>query len=232
MESTLRAGLPELGLALDDAKISQLSAYGAAVLEQNKVMNLTAITDPVQAARLHLLDSLALLTVADLKGKRVIDVGTGAGMPGVPLKIAEPGIDLTLLDSTEKKINFLKNLLPQLGVDANCVCARAEEFAASNRESYDAAVSRAVARLRLLAELCLPLVKVGGWFYALKGPDAGAETAEAVSAIQTLGGSAPEIVQVKIPGTDAAHCIVKIQKISPTPDRYPRAWGKMKKAPL
>jgi 16S rRNA (guanine527-N7)-methyltransferase len=232
MESTLRAGLPELGLALDDAKISQLAAYGAAVLEQNKVMNLTAITDPVQAARLHLLDSLALLTVADLKGKRVIDVGTGAGMPGVPLKIAEPGIDLTLLDSTEKKINFLKSLLPRLGTDANCVSARAEEFAASHRECYDAAVSRAVARLRLLAELCLPLVKVGGWFYALKGPDAGDEAAEAANAVKTLGGAAPEIVQVTIPGTDAAHCIVKIQKIAPTPGQYPRAWGKMKKAPL
>lgn len=232
MEATLRAGLPELGLRFDDGKISRLAAYGAAVLEQNRVMNLTAITDPVQAARLHLLDSLALLTAADLRGKRVIDVGTGAGMPGVPLKIAEPTIELTLLDSTEKKINFLKALLPQLGTDADCVAARAEEFAAQHRESYDAAVSRAVARLRLLAELCLPLVKVGGWFYALKGPDAGEEAAEAASAIQILGGSAPEIVQVKLPGTDTAHCIVKIQKIAPTPDRYPRAWGKMKKAPL
>ena len=232
MEATLRAGLPELGLSLDDGKISRLAAYGAAVLEQNRVMNLTAITDPVQAARLHLLDSLALLTAADLKGKRVIDVGTGAGMPGVPLKIAEPTIELTLLDSTEKKINFLKALLPQLGADADCVAARAEEFAAQHRESYDAAVSRAVARLRLLAELCLPLVKVGGWFYALKGPDASDEAAEAASAVKTLGGSAPEIVQVKIPGTDTAHCIVKIRKLTPTPGQYPRAWGKMKKAPL
>ena len=232
MESTLRAGLPELGLALDDAKIALLAAYGAAVLEQNKVMNLTAITDPVQAARLHLLDSLALLTVADLKDKRVIDVGTGAGLPGVPLKLAEPTIGLTLLDSTEKKINFLKSLLPRLGTDAVCVCARAEEFAASNRERYDAAVSRAVARLRLLAELCLPLVKVGGWFYVLKGPDAVDEVAEAASAVKILGGAEPEIVQVKIPGTDAAHCIVKIQKIAPAPGQYPRAWGKMKKAPL
>lgn len=232
MEQTLRAGLPALGLTLPDERVARLVRYGQSVLEQNRVMNLTAITDPVQCARLHLLDSLALLTVADLAGQSVIDVGTGAGMPGVPLKLAEPTIALTLLDSTEKKINWLRTLLPALGSEAECVSARAEEYAASHREGYDVAVSRAVARLRLLAELCLPLVRVGGWFYALKGPDAAEELAEAENAIALLGGGAAEIVRVDVPGTDAAHCVVKIQKLVPTPARYPRAWGKMKKLPL
>lgn len=232
MEQTLRAGLPALGLTLPDGRVEQLTRYGAAVLEQNQVMNLTAITDPVQCARLHLLDSLALLTVAELAGKTVIDVGTGAGMPGVPLKLAEPSIDLTLLDSTEKKINWLRTLLPQLGSEAACVSARAEEFAAERRETFDVAVSRAVARLPMLCELCLPLVRVGGWFYALKGPDAREEVAEAADAIARLGGGAPEIVQVAIPGTDTAHCIVKIPKLAPTPAQYPRSWGRIKKAPL
>lgn len=232
MEQTLRAGLPALGLTLPDGRVERLTRYGAAVLEQNQVMNLTAITDPVQCARLHLLDSLALLTVADLAGKTVIDVGTGAGMPGVPLKLAEPSIDLTLLDSTEKKINWLRTLLPRLGSTATCVSARAEEFAAERRETFDVAVSRAVARLPMLCELCLPLVRVGGWFYALKGPDAREEVAEAAGAIARLGGGAPEIVQVAIPGTDTAHCIVKIPKLAPTPAQYPRSWGRIKKAPL
>ena len=232
MKQTLCAGLPQLPLQLPEDRVDALCAYGQAILDQNKVMNLTAITDPVEAAKLHLLDSLTLLTTADLKDKRLIDVGTGAGLPGVPLKLAEPSIDLTLLDSTAKKIDWLAGLLPQLGSGANCVCARAEEFAQENRESYDVATSRAVARLRLLAELCLPLVKVGGWFYALKGPDAEDEVREAAQAIRMLGGGRAEIVRVEVPGAGVSHCIVKIQKTAPTPEKYPRAWAKIKKTPL
>ena len=232
MKQTLCAGLPQLPLQLPEDRVDALCAYGQAILDQNKVMNLTAITDPVEAAKLHLLDSLTLLTTADLKDKRLIDIGTGAGLPGVPLKLAEPSIDLTLLDSTAKKIDWLAGLLPQLGSGANCVCARAEEFAQEHRESYDVATSRAVARLRLLAELCLPLVKVGGWFYALKGPDAEDEVREAAQAIRMLGGGRAEIVRVEVPGAGVSHCIVKIRKTAPTPEKYPRAWAKIKKNPL
>lgn len=232
MKQTLCAGLPQLPLELPEQRVDALCAYGQAILDQNKVMNLTAITDPVEAAKLHLLDSLTLLTAADLKGKRLIDVGTGAGLPGVPLKLAEPSIDLTLLDSTAKKIDWLAGLLPQLGSNADCVCARAEEFAQEHRESYDVATSRAVARLRLLAELCLPLVKVGGWFYALKGPDAEDEVREAAQAVRMLGGGQAGIVRAEVPGAGVSHCIVKIQKIAPTPEKYPRAWAKIKKNPL
>lgn len=232
MKQTLCAGLPQLGLTLPTERTDALCAYAQAILDQNKVMNLTAITDPVEAAKLHLLDSLTLLTVADLKEKHLIDVGTGAGLPGVPLKLAEPSIALTLLDSTAKKIDWLAGLLPQLGSEAACICARAEEFAQEHREHYDVATSRAVARLRLLAELCLPLVKIGGWFYALKGPDAEDEVREAAQAIRLLGGSRAEIARVEVPGAGVCHCIVKIQKIAPTPEKYPRAWAKIKKNPL
>ncbi len=232
MEEILRAGLPALGLELPDVRVTALANYCRAMLEQNRVMNLTAITDPGQAARLHLLDSLTLLTAADLKGARVIDIGTGAGLPGVPLAIAEPTMELTLLDATAKKIEWLRGLLPTLGVQATCVCARAEAYAPDHREQYDAAVSRAVARLRLLSELCLPFVRIGGWFYAMKGPDADEEIREAARAVRILGGAPAEIVRCPVPGTDTAHCIVKIQKTEPTPEAYPRAWAKIKKAPL
>jgi 16S rRNA (guanine527-N7)-methyltransferase len=232
MRQTLLAGLPALGLTLPEERIDALCRYESAMLEQNKVMNLTAIRDEQEAARLHLLDSLTLLTAADLAGRRVIDVGTGAGLPGVPLKLAEPSIELTLLDSTAKKIDWLRGLLPTLGAQADCVCARAEELAADRREQYDAATSRAVARLNLLAELCLPFVAVGGWFYALKGPDADAEVQEAAHAVEVLGGAPAEISRVTVPGADVSHCIVKIQKVKHTPPQYPRPWGKIKKAAL
>ena len=145
MESTLREGLPQLGLELNDDKIQTLCRFGEAVVEQNKVMNLTAITEPDQVAKLHLLDSISLLTLMDLKGKKVVDVGCGAGFPGVPVKIACPEADLTLLDSLGKRMHWLEEVLPTLGVEAKCVTARAEEAVTSCRESYDVATSRAVA---------------------------------------------------------------------------------------
>ena len=165
MERSLREGLPALGLALDGEQISRLLDFGQAVLAQNRVMNLTAVTDPADFARLHLLDSLALLPAAELDGCSLLDVGTGAGFPGVPLKIACPSLRLTLLDSTAKKIRWLAQTLPGLGIEAETVAARAEEFA----PQFDVVTSRAVARLNLLCELCQPRVRVGGWFYALRG---------------------------------------------------------------
>ena len=147
MLKTLGEGLPLLGLSLPEATKNTLCAFGHGVIRQNQVMNLTAITEPDRVAKLHLLDSLTLLTLADLKGKKVIDVGCGAGFPGVPVKIACPETELTLLDSLGKRMNWLQSFLPELGVDAECITARAEEAVAGRRETYDFATSRAVARL-------------------------------------------------------------------------------------
>ena len=230
MRETLQKGLPVLGLSLSAEQIDTLCAFGTALLEKNQVMNLTAITDPDEVARLHFLDSIALLKAADLQGKRVVDVGCGAGFPGVPLKIAEPTMELTLLDSLGKRMTWLGEVLPQLGVEASCQTARAEEYAADHREQYDVAVSRAVARLNVLAELCLPLVKVGGRFLAMKGAAAKEETDEAARAVSILGGRIEVIFEY--PLGDTVHRVVVIRKEKPTPPKYPRRFAKIKQQPL
>ncbi len=230
MEETLLAGLPALGLTLTPAQVDTLCRFGRALLEKNRVMNLTAITEPAEVARLHFLDSLALLGSAELAGKTVVDVGCGAGFPGVPLKIAEPAMELTLLDSLGKRIAWLAEVLPALGVAAECVAARAEEFAADRRERYDVAVSRAVARLNVLCELCLPLVKPGGLFLAMKGAAAEEEAAEAAQAVALLGGRVERIDQYAL--GDAAHRVVVVRKERPTPRRYPRRYANIKRQPL
>ena len=171
-----------MGLTLSEEVKNTLCAFGEAVVEQNKVMNLTAITEPEAVAKLHLLDSLTLLTLEELAGKRVIDVGCGAGFPGVPVKIACPDMELTLLDSLGKRMKWLEAVLPGLGVDAKCITARAEEAVSDCRESYDVATSRAVARLNILLELTAPYVKVGGKVLAMKGTAAQEELAEAKNA--------------------------------------------------
>lgn len=230
MRETLQAGLPALGLTLTDGQIDTMCAFGAALLEKNRVMNLTAITEPAAVARLHFLDSLALLKAAELGGKSVVDVGCGAGFPGVPLKIAEPSVSLTLLDSLGKRVAWLAETLPALGVAADCVAARAEDFAAGHREAYDVAVSRAVARLNVLCELCLPLVKPGGQFLAMKGAAAQEEANEAARALAALGGRLEGIFEY--PLGDAVHRVVCIRKERPTPARYPRRFAKIKQQPL
>ncbi|HIR49857.1 MAG TPA: 16S rRNA (guanine(527)-N(7))-methyltransferase RsmG [Candidatus Avoscillospira avicola] len=230
MKETLAAGLPALGLTLTDGQLDRLCQFGQLLLEQNQVMNLTAITEPRAVAELHFLDSLALLQWEDLRGKAVIDVGCGAGFPGTPLAIAVPELKLTLLDSLQKRIRWLETVLPQVGVDATCVAARAEEYVAQHREQYDVAVSRAVARLNLLSELCLPYVKVGGKFLALKGAMAQEEADEARKAIETLGGRITGIWEY--PVGDAVHRIVAVEKVRPTPKAYPRKFAKIKQNPL
>ena len=222
MEQSLREGLAALSLPTDAAV--PLMAFSAQLLETNKVMNLTAITEPEDVARLHLLDCAALLHMTDFRGKRVVDVGTGAGFPGMPLRILEPDFDLTLLDSLGKRIAFLQRV--------TCVHARAEEFAAKHREQYDIATSRAVAALNVLCELTLPLVKVGGRFLAMKAVDSDEEIRGAKSAIAQLGGAVEDIRDYTIPGTDITHRVVVIGKVKPTPDAFPRAFAKIKKAPL
>ncbi len=230
MKQTLSQGLPLLGLTLPEETQNRLCAFGQAVVEQNKVMNLTAITEPEKVAKLHLLDSLSLLTLVDLNDKTLIDVGCGAGFPGVPVKIACPGVKLTLLDSLGKRMNWLEGILPQLGVDAECVTARAEEAVLDRREQYDIATSRAVARLNILLELTAPYVKVGGLVLAMKGSAAKEELAEAKNAIRKLGLRLERVAE--FPMDDATHAVIVLRKTSPTPAQYPRRYAKIKQAPL
>ena len=230
MKQTLAKGLPELGLTLPEAAQDTLCAFGEAVIEQNKVMNLTAITEPAQVAKLHLLDSLSLLALEDLKGKRIIDVGCGAGFPGVPVKIACPETKLTLLDSLGKRMKWLETVLPTLGVEAECITARAEEAVADRRERYDFATSRAVARLNILLELTAPYVKVGGKVLAMKGAAAPEELEEAKSAIQKLGLAVERVAEFPVDG--AVHRVIVLKKVAKTPPQYPRRFAKIKQEPL
>ena len=231
MEPILREGLAALSLPTDAA--APLMAFSAQLLETNKVTNLTAITEPEDVARLHRRDCAALLNITDFRGKRVVDVGTGAGFPGMPLRILEPDFDLTLLDSLGKRIAFLQRVCDEMGLQrVTCVHARAEEFAAKHREQYDIATCRAVAALNVLCELTLPLVKVGGRFLAMKAVDSDDEIRTAKSAVAQLGGKVEDIRDYTIPGTDITHRVVVIGKVKPTPDAFPRAFAKIKKAPL
>ena len=230
MKQTLLQGLPELKLALSEEQVDTLCAFGAAVVRQNQVMNLTAITEPVQVAKLHLLDSLSVLSALDLRGKKLIDVGCGAGFPGVPLAIACPEAQVTLLDSLGKRITWLKEILPQLGIQAECVTARAEEAVVSCRESYDIATSRAVARLNILLELLAPYVKVGGAVVALKGSAAKEELGECGGAMKKLGLRQEAFLEFPVDG--ASHALIVLRKVAPTPKMYPRRYAKIKQSPL
>ena len=204
--------------------------YKENLIEWNRIMNLTAITDRLEIDNLHFKDSLALLDFADFKGRKVIDVGTGAGFPGLPLKIEEDSIELTLLDSLDKRLNFLRDTCEKLNLnDVKLVHARAEEIPAGLRENFDFAVSRAVARLRVLAELCLPYVKTGGLFIAMKGPELDAELEEAKALIKTLGGKTEKCITYEIAGTGVRHSAILIRKIAPTDRKYPRRWAQIKK---
>ena len=219
-----------MGLELSPDIQQKLCAFGQAVVEQNKVMNLTAITEPEQVAKLHLLDSVSLLSVMPLAGKTVIDVGCGAGFPGVPLKIACPEMKLTLLDSLGKRMHWLEQVLPTVGVDAECITARAEEAVQTRREQYDIATSRAVARLNILLELTAPYVKVGGYVLAMKGTAAKEELLEAKSAISKLGLKLEKVAD--FPVDDTAHTVIVLKKVAPTPKAYPRRYAKIKQSPL
>ena len=230
MKQTLLQGLPELKLALSEEQTDTLCAFGAAVVRQNQVMNLTAITEPVQVAKLHLLDSLTVLCCADLRGKTLIDVGCGAGFPGVPLAIACPEAKITLLDSLGKRVKWLEETLPQLGIEAECVTARAEEAVAQRRETYDFATSRAVARLNILLELTAPYVKVGGAVLAMKGAAAKEELSECAGAMKKLGLKLEDVREFPLDGT--SHAVIVLRKIAPTPKQYPRRYAKIKQSPL
>lgn len=229
MEKTLENGLKALDIQLSESQKQTLCAFGRAVIRQNDVMNLTAITEETQVAWLHLLDSLTVTKAAELKG-RLIDVGCGAGFPGVPLAVACPQLDVTLLDSLGKRVHWLEEILPALGIRANCITARAEEAVAERREQFDFATSRAVARLNILLELTAPYVKVGGAVLAMKGAAAREELAECKNAIVKLGLKLEEIKEFSIDG--ASHAVIVLRKVAPTPKAYPRRYAKIKQNPL
>lgn len=231
MRDILVQGLDALGL--DKSRIPALEQFSAFMLERNQVMNLTAITEPKDIAALHLLDSLALIPAAGLEAEQIVDVGTGAGFPGIPLAIVRPSLRVTLLDSLGKRVDFLKETCKTLKLDnTECVHARAEEFAVARREIFDAAVSRAVAALPVLCELSLPLVRIGGRMLAMKSSHTEEEIRQAESAVRILGGRLEWVKDYTIPTTDVVHRVICIQKVSPTPKKYPRRFALIKKSPL
>ena len=229
----------ENNLEITGRQADQLDRYAQLLVEWNEKMNLTAITDPEGVLVKHLMDSLTVLRSLPAAGEKVrlIDVGTGAGFPGIPLAVMREELELILLDSLNKRLVFLEAVCRALGLEARCVHARAEEAGRqkAHREKYHVATARAVAALPVLCEYCLPLVVPGGVFLAMKGPDGEREAQEAASAIKVLGGKLSGIDEWQLPpveGEAAERKILRIQKISPTPDRFPRQAAKIAKQPL
>ena len=235
MEDLLVQFAGENGLELPETAAPAFRRYYRFLEEKGKVMNLTAITGEENVYTLHFMDCLAIAAGRKMEGCSAIDIGSGAGFPGLPLRIAVPGLRLTLLDAQKKRVDFLRELCQQLGMDdVRCVHARAEEsaFDGAMRERYDYALSRAVARLNLLCELCLPFVIPGGQFIAMKGTDSDEEISEAQTAIQTLGGCLEKVEDYTVPGTDVRHRLVIIRKKGSTPSGYPRKYAKISRSPL
>ena len=231
--------LGQIGIHLEESQMNQFYQYMEMLVETNKVMNLTAITEEKEIVTKHFVDSLSLINVLpELKeGKRIriIDVGTGGGFPGIPLKIAFPSCHITLLDSLQKRVKFLEEVCRQLGLkDIEAIHGRAEDAGQKGdyREGYDCAVSRAVANLSTLSEYCLPFVKVGGVFISYKSGDVEEEAEAAKKAIQILGGKLEEVYPFLLPGTEMKRSFVKIRKVKETGKRYPRKAGTPAKEPL
>ena len=234
MNEILKNGCLEMGIDISEGQINQLINYARLLREWNEKINLTAITDDEGIATKHFLDSLTALLTGRVNG-RVIDVGTGAGFPGLVLKTVKPEIELTLLDSLNKRINFLKEVSGQINLTGiDFVHGRAEDFGVNKayRGTFDTVVSRAVANLRVLSEWCLPFLKVDGYFLALKGPLADDELRDAERAIYILGGEVEEVFEAQIPYTDLSHKIIIIKKVRQTPQKYPRKSGIAIKTPI
>lgn len=225
----------EAGLHFTEKQLEQFNKYYEMLVETNKVMNLTALTEPEDVAVKHMIDSLLAYDAELFKGKTLADVGTGAGFPGIPLKIYCPELKVVLIDSLGKRLKFLEQVIAELGLK-NIVCEhmRAEDAGRNkkHRGHYDLVTARAVARLSVLAEYCLPLVKTGGMFIALKGSKYAEEITEGQAALKILGGRLISSEEVKLPGLDDGRAIVKITKIKETPSQYPRKAGTPEKQPL
>ena len=236
LNGLLLKGAAVFGVELDDAAVAGFDAYTAELLEWNRVMNLTAITEPREIVIRHYIDSLSLLSCAELpKGSSLADVGSGAGFPGIPVKLARRDIRLTAIDSLNKRVRFLQAVTEKLGLaQVDCLHLRAEEACRKPelRGHFDVVTARAVAALPVLAEICLPLLKRRGVFLAMKGPDAGKEAGEAKSAVALLGGEIEDIRQFTLPFSDAGRTIIVIRKTGPTKEIYPRISAKIAKNPL
>ncbi|RDY23434.1 16S rRNA (guanine(527)-N(7))-methyltransferase RsmG [Romboutsia maritimum] len=232
----LRNGLEELGLKSDDKVLESFRIYREILVEWNQKMNLTGIEDEKEVYIKHFLDSISAVKNGYITdGMSIIDVGTGAGFPGLPLKICLPNLKTTLLDSLNKRINFLQEVSNQLQLDdIEFIHGRAEDFGKDEiyREKYDIATARAVAGLPILMEFCVPFVKVGGHFICLKGPNANLELEESKAAMDALGLEFIEKIDVELPDSELNHNILVFKKVKNTPDKYPRKAGKPAKAPI
>ena len=232
----LKKAAEEYGISLSETQLRQFDRYQELLVEWNQKMNLTALTEPKDVAIKHMIDSVSIYDEKWFsEGMSVIDVGTGAGFPGLPLKILCPSLKVTLLDSLNKRVKFLETVVSELGLsDIVCVHARAEEAARQKqyREKFDAVVSRAVARLPILAEYDLPFVRVGGFFAAMKGAKYEEEAEEAKKAVKLLGGGEPVLREIKLPGLEGKRGIIYIRKEKKTPSVYPRKAGTPEKNPI
>lgn len=232
----LQSKAEQLGIRLSEQQLEQFQCYYERLIEKNKVMNLTAITEYEEVVDKHFVDSILLGSVKELSGKkRVIDVGTGAGFPGIPLKIVYPELEITLLDSLNKRVKFLDEVIEELGLTGiQAVHSRAEDLAqdAAHRQQYDICVSRAVANLATLSEYCIPFVKQGGYFISYKSTQIEEELKQAKKAVQVLGGTLEQIETVQIPGTTIERQFVMIRKTGTTPKKFPRKAGTASKTPI
>ncbi len=236
MFNIMKEACEDIGLDFNENKYNQFVIYKDLLKEWNEKINLTAITDDTQIFIKHFVDSIEIFKFPFLKtAKNIIDVGTGAGFPGLPMKIVKPDLNLVLLDSLNKRINFLNEVIKELSLEnIKTIHSRAEDLSRERlyRESFDASVSRAVANLSVLCELCIPYIKVGGYFVALKGPAITEELKAAEKAISVLGGKLEKVIQVKISDTDLQHNVVVIKKIKSTPNQYPRKAAAISKNPI
>lgn len=225
--------LSKKGITLTDKHIQQFQTYYETLVEWNEKMNLTAITQKEDVYLKHFYDSLTISFDYSLNDQSLCDIGAGAGFPSIPLKIVYPNLKITIVDSLSKRITFLNHLIQVLGLeDVQAISARAEEYATEHRESFDIVTARAVARLNILDELCLPLVKLDGDFITLKGLKAKEELKEAKNGIEKLGGKVIKEEDFTLTDENDHRCNIYIHKVKPTPSKYPRAFGKIKKKPL
>ena len=233
MREIVEKGLASWGLEAPEGALDRLVRFGDQLMEKNKVMDLTALREPEQVAVRHLLDSLALVRFLELEGKKVLDIGSGAGFPAMPVKLWCPKWDITALDSTAKRMDFVREAAAEQGIEMKAVAARAEEWCAKNRGRFDLVTSRAVAPLNILCELSLPYVKMGGLFAPMKSTtDAfGEELAAAKSAIAQLGGKLEKQEEYTLP-VGSVHQVLIIRKVKDTPPQFPRRYSRIKAKPL
>ena len=234
-QTELHNAMAAMGLVLSDRQIRQFCLFQELLLETNKVINLTAITEPAEVAVKHMADSLSCYdTVYFTQGAHVLDLGTGAGFPGLPLLIYRPDLQVSFFDSLQKRLRFIQEVLTQLGLQASCLHGRAEEMAHQEayREQFDIVTSRAVARLQILAEWALPYVKKDGVFIALKGAQYEEEIKESQHALQILGAAVEEVRPVKLPGLNDKRAVIYIRKVTDSPKKYPRKPKMAAKNPL